>query len=204
MNLVLGAVSAVAAGALIASIAPTLATGTGMPAITAVYGRNDALQSYTFHMNIGMTMRHFPWLHFRMEGLGDYRRGDHYVVHLTKMPWFATKFQKVDLSMIDPTMWPNRYRYEQAGQDKDDTIFALHALQDPSLASAAVALNPTLGARWVDATYTDGTHIHMNLSSNDVDGFLLPVTLTASVDYPTMPLSANANFTDYSITSPLH
>jgi hypothetical protein len=204
MNLVLGAVSAVAAGALIASIAPTRATQTGTPAIAAVSARNDALQSYTFHMDIAMAMRHFPWLHFRMEGLGDYRRGDHYVVHLTKMPWFASKIQKIDLSMIDPAMWPNRYRYEQAGQDKGDTIFALHALQDQSLASATVALNPILGARWVDAIYADGTHIHMNVSSNDVDGFLLPVTLTASVDYPTMPLSANANFTDYSITAPLH
>jgi hypothetical protein len=42
----------------------------------------------------------------------------------------------------------------------------------------------------------------MNLSSNNVDGFLLPVTLTADVECPHMPLSADADFTDYSITAP--
>jgi hypothetical protein len=170
--------------------------------IAAAYDRNDALESYTFHMDIGMAMRHFPWLHFKMEGLGDYRRGDHYIVHLIKKPSFASKMQDIDLSVIDPSMWPNRYRYHETGQQDGDTLFALEEIKPGSLKAATVALNPVSGAHWVDITYADGMHIHMILSSDDIEGYLLPVTLTADVDYPNMPLSADATFNDYSIAAP--
>ncbi|MEO6834607.1 MAG: hypothetical protein ABI231_01695 [Candidatus Tumulicola sp.] len=203
MKLWLGAGVAIAAGALVTSIAPTRATTPDRaPVIAAAYGRNDALMSYTFQMDIAMAMRHFPWLHFRMQGLGDYRRGDRYVVHLTNAPPFASKVHDIDLSMIDPSMWPSHYRYEQIGIQDGDTLFALQGLQDASLKSATVALNPVSGAHWADATYSDGMHVHMIVSSNDVDGFLLPASLTAEVDYPHMPLSADASFTNYSITAP--
>jgi hypothetical protein len=203
MKLVSGAVLATAAGSLIAlfaSIAPTRATSDGAPIVAAASQRNDTIQSFTFHVNIAMAMRHFPWLHFRIEGLGDYVRGDHYLVRFTNGP-FVSKMHQIDLSLIDPSMWPGRYRYAEIGQRDDDTLFALQALNDPSLKSATVALNPLSGAHWVDVTYTEGTHIHMVVNSNEVDGFLLPVALTADVDYPHMPLSANAAFTDYSITA---
>ena len=175
------------------------------PVIAAAYGRNDALQSYTFQVSIEMAMRHFPWLHFKMEGVGDYLRGDHYLVHLTKKPGFASKMKDIDLSMIDPSMWPKRYRYEQAGVQDGDTLFALQSTQKPSsLQSATVALNPAFGAQWVDVTYSDGTHIHLNVTSNTIFGFLLPTSLTADVYYPHMsPLSADASFSNYAITDPV-
>jgi hypothetical protein len=186
---------------LFASSAPTGASDDGAPVIATASQRNDAITSFTFHVNVAMAMRHFPWLHFRMEGLGDYRRGDHYVVHLTNGP-FASKMHQIDLSMIDPGMWPGHYRYTEVAERDGDTLFALQAINDPSLKSATVALNPLSGAHWVDATYTQGTHIHMIVNSNDVDGFLLPVTLSADVDCPHMPLSADAAFTDYNISAP--
>jgi hypothetical protein len=203
MKLGSGAVLASAACSLIAlfvSIAPTRATSDGAPVIAA-FQRNDAIQSFTFRVNIAMAMRHFPWLHFHMKGYGDYRRGDHYLVHLESGP-FASKMHQIDLSMIDPSLWPGRYDYTELGQRDGDTLFSLQAIHDPSLKSATVSLNPLYGPHWVDVTYTQGTHIRMNLSSNNVDGFLLPVTLTADVDCPHMPLSADADFTDYSITAP--
>ncbi len=187
--------------ALLASSAPTRANDLGAPVIATAYERNDALAAFTFHANIAMVMRHFPWLHFRMGGLSDYRRGDHYVLHLTNRPPFASKMPDIDLSMIDPNMWPNRYRYTEITRRDGDTLFTLQAIGDSTLKSATVAVNPISGAHWVDATYAEGTHIHIVVSSNVVDGFLLPVSLTADVDCPHMPLSADAAFTDYTIPS---
>ena len=193
--------SAAVAGALllpIANAAPTRAMD-GATVIAAAYGRNDSLRNYTFQMDVAMVMRHFPWLHFHMKGDGIYERGSRYEVHFSSMPWFASKVShNVDLSMIDPSMWPKHYRYYEIAEQGGDTVFALQALTDNSLKAATVALNSTSGAHWVDANYSDGTHIHMNVNSNDLSGFLLPETLTATVDYPHMPLSADADFTQYS------
>ncbi len=207
MKLALVVATAASVGGLLAVLAnsaPTGASDTGAPVIGVASARNDALETFTFHVNIAMAMRHFPWLHFRMEGLGDYRRGDHYVVRLTKGPPFTTKLQEIDLSMIDPSLWPGRYRYTELPQRDGDSLFALQALRDPSLKAATVAVNPLSGPHWVDVTYTQGMHIHMVVNSSDVNGFLLPASLTADVDYPHMPLSANAAFTDYAIAAPTH
>lgn len=201
MNLL---VRAAAVGALLFSIAhPAPARADDSASVIAeAYGRNESLQSYTFQMDVAMAMRHFPWLHFHLKGDGIYERGIRYEVHFTGMPGFASHMpQNVDLSMIDPNMWPNRYLYYEIAQQEGDTIFALQALGDEarSVKAATVALNPISGARWVDANYSDGTHIHMDVSSNYLNGFLLPETLTANVDYPHMPLSANVDFTQYQL-----
>jgi hypothetical protein len=195
------AASAGASVALLASSAPTRANDIGAPVIAAAYERNDTLEAFTFHANIAMAMRHFPWLHFRMEGVGDYRRGDHYVLHVTNGPPFASKIPDIDLSMIDPSMWAARFKYTEVARRDGDTLFALQAIGDSTLKSATVAINPISGAHWVDATYSDGMHIHMVVSSNVVNGFLLPVSLNADVDRPHMPLSADAAFSDYAIPS---
>lgn len=143
-----------------------------------------------------MAMHHFPWLHFRLIGDGLYQRGDRYIVHFTQMPRFASQIHDIDLSMLDPSLWPKNYRYAAAGSEDAGTIFNLKALHDPMLAKAQVALNER-GADWVDATYTDGMHIHMNVSSADAGGYLLPSTLDVTIDYPHMPLSATATFGGY-------
>lgn len=208
MNIWVSAAVAAATGTLMVSGSSSAAAPPGpsesAAVIAAAYGRNDALQAYTFALNIDMAMRTFPWLHFKMEGVGDYRRGDHYVVHITKEPSFASKMHQIDLSMIDPTMWPSHYRYWQVGEKNGDTVFLLEGLKKQSiLKSATVALSPITGAHWVDATYTDGMHVHMNITSNQIFGFLLPTQLNADVNYPHMfPLSADASFSNYNITEP--
>ena len=206
MKLLVKAVAAGFGGGLLMVItmnAPTGATNVAAPILAASAQRNDAIASFTFHADIAMRMQHFPWLHFHMQGYGDYQRGDHYVVHLTG-GMFASKVHQIDLSMIDPALWPGRYRHTIIAQRDGDTLFSLQAIQDPSLQSATVALSPIYGPQWVDATYSQGMHIHMVVSSNNVDGFLLPVALTADVDYPHMPLVADADFTDYSINAMAH
>lgn len=208
MNIWVGAAVAAATGTLMIP-GPSSATATprqagNAPVIAAVSARNDGLESYTFALNIDMAMRTFPWLHFKMEGVGDYRRGERYVVHITQKPSFASKMREIDLSMIDPTMWPRHFRYWRTGEKNGDTIFLLEGLKKQSpLKSANVALNPVTGAHWVDATYSDGMHVHMNVTSNQVFGFLLPTQLDANVEYPHMfPLRADASFSNYSITEP--
>lgn len=202
MYLAVVVVTALTSG-LVASLgsnAPAGIPSEGAAMIAAASTRNDGLQSFTFHANVAMAMRHFPWLHFHVYGTGDYRRGDHYVLQLSGGLPFASGLHTIDLSMIDPSMWPSRYRYQETAARGGDAIFALQALADPTLTAATAALNPLGTADWVDASYSDGTHIHMTVNSNDVQGFLLPATLTADVDRPHMPLSADATFSDYIIT----
>jgi hypothetical protein len=178
------------------------AVAAGAPARPVADIAQDAPATYTFHMGIQMAMRHFPWFHFHMEGTGDYTRGDRYVVHLTQTPALFSKLRDIDLSMIDPAMWPKRYRYARQSDTGGSTIYALSALDDPSLRGATVALAPDGSARWVDAHYSGGMHLHMSLTNNSVDGYVLPVSLTADVDYPHMPMSADAAFTDYAFPTP--
>jgi hypothetical protein len=149
-----------------------------------------------------MAMRHFPWLHFHLQGLGVYEPGVSYVVHFTKTPWFIPQARHdADLSMLDPLMWPGRYLYEEIGQQGDEKLFALHAINDPSLRNATVAVGPNGAARRIDATYSDGTHIETRVNLNNVDGFLLPATMTADIDEPHIALSANADFENYDFGS---
>lgn len=173
----------------------------GSVVIASAYGRNESLHAYTFALAVHMRMRHFPWLRFHMDGTGTYERGQKYVVHFTNAPRFAGNVRDIDLSIIDPSMWPGRYRYTEAGERDGDTLFALAAVDDASLKDATVALNPNTGAHWADVHYTDGTHIHMTVGSVDFRGFLLPVNLTADVDYSGMPLAADARFSDYSFSA---
>ncbi len=168
----------------------------GSGVIANIDAENANLPNYTFHADVAVAMHHFPWLHFHLAGDGLYQRGDRYGLHFTQMPRFASQIHDIDLSMLDPSLWPKDYRYVVAGSDGADTIFNLQALRDPTLAKAQVALNDQ-GADWVDATYTDGMHIHMNVSSSDAGGYLLPSKLGVTIDYPHMPLSANATFSSY-------
>jgi hypothetical protein len=159
---------------------------------------SEAPPSYRFHLNVMMAMRHFPWLHFRMEGVGEYVPRQSYIVHFTQVPrFFAKDHHDIDLSMLDPAMWPKHFLAEQTGQHDGETTFALHPIDDTSLRSATVSLGPLLHARRVDATYNDGTHITMSVNNATIDGFLLPVALSAEIDEPHLALSCNADFKDY-------
>lgn len=153
---------------------------------------------YTFQIDVGMAMRHFPWLHFHVEGNGSYEPGQSYAVHFDKLPWFVPQQQHdTDLSMLDPIMWPQRFTYQQIGERDGNTLYMLHSLSDATLKGATVTIGPRGHARRVDATYTDGTKIGMTVSSSEIGGFLLPATLNADIDEPHMALSANADFKNY-------
>ncbi len=166
--------------------------------LLAALNLTATVPSYTFHMQVAMAMRHFPWLHFHMDGEGEYIPSQSYVVHFDHVPWFfPKKHNDVDLSMLDPAMWPQRYAYAPAGHSGDLTLYDLHALNDPSLRDATVALGPRGGARSVEVHYNDGTTIDMQVHCDEVDGFFLPENLSADIDEPHMALSAHASFDDY-------
>jgi hypothetical protein len=164
--------------------------------IAAVDARNSSLPNFTFHADVAVRMHHFPWLRFHLTGDGTYKKGDRYWVHFTQMPFFAKQVHDIDLSMLDPTLWPKNYTYDAAGIDGADAIFDLQALHDPNLDKAQVALNGQ-GADWVDATYKDGMHIHMTVIPGQAGAYLLPTKMDVSIDYPHMPLSASADFSGY-------
>jgi hypothetical protein len=186
----------VLAAFLLLAVAPQSPPGDS-PVIAAAYSRNDSLESYTFEVDVAMAMRHFPWLHFHIQGDGVYERGRRYVVHFTKMPFFAPQPRDVDLSMLDPAMWPSTYTVDAAHEDGNDAVFTLHAIKDDSLEAAIVTMSPLDGTERVDATYRDGTHIAMSVASNDSRGYLLPSKISAQIDYGRTPLSADADFSHY-------
>jgi hypothetical protein len=171
-------------------------------AIPAIAGTREPPPNYTFKLDVAMAMRHFPWLHFHMEGVGAYEPGVSYAVHFTSLPWFVpTSQHEFDLSMIDPLMWPKRYVYQQTGQQGGNTTFELHAIDDPGLRGATVTLGPGGLARQVLAGYSDGTTINMQVSNSNVNGFFLPVAMKANINEPHLALSANADFKDYAFNS---
>jgi hypothetical protein len=171
-------------------------------AMPAVAGTREAPPNYTFKVDVAMAMRHFPWLHFHVQGVGVYETGVSYIVHFTTLPWFVPKSRHdADLSMIDPLMWPKRYLFSQTGEQNGDTIFELHAIDDAGLRNATVAIGPGGLARHIEATYSDGTTIDTQVSNSNVDGFLLPVSMKADINEPHMALSASADFKDYDFNS---
>ena len=176
----------------------------GILVISTPLGASEAVATappYTFHMDVAMTMRHFPWLHFKMQGTGSYEPGQSYAVHFTTLPWFVPKQQSdIDLSVLDPTLWPRHFTFQPTGQTNGETSFDLRPIDDPSLEDARVTVGPRGRTRHVAITYKDGTHITMDVSVSEFDGFLLPATLTADIDKPHMPLSASAAFKDYEFT----
>jgi hypothetical protein len=189
---------AVALIAFLYAVPAAACDGNSAPSGAAAFEHDQSLPSFTFNLDVAMAMRHFPWLHFHMLGVGKYQPGKAYSVHFTDLPWFAPRPQHdADLSMIDPAMWPTRFTYEQAGQENGNTLYRLHSIDDPSLTNAVVGLGPKWCAREVEATYNDGTHIKMEINFGMVDGFLLPATLSAEIDEPHLALSANGQFKNY-------
>lgn len=202
MHVPKGAVAGGASVVLLALASPI--AGRTAPASLPLADEGAPPPSYTFRLDVGMAMRHFPWLHFHLEGDGVYDPGETYKVHFTTIPWFAPRKQHdADLSMLDPLMWPKHYTYQEIGEANGNRLFELHSLDDPTLSSATVAIGPRGKARQVDASYTDGTHIEMHVSSSDVDGFFLPQNVTADIDEPHLALSATGDFKDYTFASPL-
>jgi hypothetical protein len=196
--------SAVVGGATLAILALALAMRASAAPSSAGSPFDTSVEppSYTFEVDVAMAMRHFPWLHFHMQGDGAYEPGQSYLVHFTSLPWFVPRQQHdADLSMLDPLMWPKRFTYERVGEHDGQTLFALHSINDASLKDATVTLGPLGHARRVDANYSDGTHIDMTVNSSEVGGFLLPATLKADIDEPHLALSANADFKNYAFTS---
>lgn len=166
--------------------------------LLAALNLTATVPSYTFHMQVAMAMRHFPWLHFHMDGEGEYLPSESYVVHFDHVPWFfPKKHNDVDLSMLDPVMWPQRFSYVEIGKAGNLTMYELHSFNDANMRDATVALGPKGGARSVEVHYADGTTIDMHVHCNDVDGFFLPENLSADIDEPHMALSAQASFNDY-------
>lgn len=189
------AIGGVAALALF--VPASVAAGDGALVIAQAYAHNLSMSSYTFQMNAEMRMHHFPWLRFRIQGVGSFTRDGRYVVHFTQVPWFAARQKDLDLSLIDPEMWPSRYTYQVTGTKGEAVVFTLHALKDPTLKQAIATVNPITGTTLVLASYTDGTQITMHVACSEADGYLVPNHIDADIDAPAMPLSASAAFTDY-------
>jgi hypothetical protein len=165
--------------------------------------RNPLLTAYTFHMRVAMAMRHFPWLHFHIDGNGQYVRGENYVVRFTSMPFFARGMKQIDLSPLDPSIWPKQYTIAASDQRDGMTTFTLYPRkqdpQDPNpLVEALVTLDSHYSTREVDLRYRNG-EIRMNLTLADIQGFRLPASGIVGVDMPGQTLSAQALFTDYTI-----
>lgn len=174
------------------------------PAELACAHRNPSLVQYTFNMNVAMRMRHFPWLRFSIAGTGQYVRGRSHIVRFTSMPFFAKGFHKVDLSPVDPCMWPSSYVVRLAEKSDGMTTFLLRPRQvDPKdknpMVEAFVTLDQAYSTRKVVMYYTHG-NIQLALTPAAVGEYRLPTSADVSIDMPGQTLSAHADLTHYVIT----
>ncbi len=174
------------------------------PVLVAVRNRNPSLKAYTFRVSVAMRMQTFPWLRFHLDGNGDYVRAQRYVIEFTNTPFFARNLQSIDLSALDPTMWPQRFVVSVEGQKNGMTTFLVRSRKvnpaDPNpLVAADVTLDADDATRNVDLHYRSG-EIQMNLTPAQVQGYHLPISFDVNVRMPGQTLSAHAAFTDYTIT----
>ncbi|MBV8637864.1 MAG: hypothetical protein JO322_07235 [Candidatus Eremiobacteraeota bacterium] len=174
------------------------------PALVAARNRNPSLKAYTFHADVAMQMQTFPWLRFHLDGNGDYVRGKRYVIEFTRTPFFARNIKSIDLSALDPTLWPERFFVSVENRNDGMTTFLLRARNvdqsDPNpLVVADVTLDADEATRDVDLHYKSG-EIQMHLTPGETQGYHLPVTFDVMVRMPGQTLNAHAAFTDYAIT----
>lgn len=174
------------------------------PSELACARRNPSLVQYTFDMNVAMRMRHFPWLRFGIAGNGQYVRGRAHIVRFTSMPFFAKGFHKIDLSPLDPCMWPRLYDVSVAGTQGGMTTFLLRPRHvDPQdknpLVKALVTLGPAYSTRKVALYYAHGD-IQLALTPAAVGEYRLPATADVDIDMPGQALSAHADLTNYVVT----
>lgn len=151
-----------------------------------------------------MQMTTFPWLRFHLHGTGDYQRGRRYDIQFDRTPFFARNVKSIDLSALDPTMWPHRFIVNVENQNDGMTTFLLRARKidptDPNpLVAADVTLDPNEATRNVDLHYKSG-EIQMNLTPGDMQGYQLPMSFDVMVRLPGQTMNAHAAFSNYTIT----
>ncbi len=179
-----------------AAIAPT-------SIFAAACNRNAGLNAYTFQMTVAMAMRHFPWLHFHINGSGQYVRGQLYDVNFEHMPFFATAFRTIDLSPLDPSMWQKQYAVRLVGQHQGSTTFSLRPKTSDRrdanpLVQAIVTLDSRYATRTVAMQYAHGT-ITLTIHPSQTQGYRLPAGGDVNIDMPGEALTAHAMFTQYTI-----
>ncbi|HEY8314618.1 MAG TPA: hypothetical protein VIG51_10685 [Candidatus Baltobacteraceae bacterium] len=190
-------------GAFCAMCVPAAGDAAG-PIIAQAYARNGPLTAYSFHLNVAMAMRHFPWLHFHMRGDGRYDRNGRYQVHFTHMPFFAKSFDTLDLSLFSPSLWSEHYVVTRVSKCDTSAVFDL---QDRAggkggknaLSKAVATVDARTGLRELDMHYANGGEIKIDLTTSDSSGYLLPTVADAQIDMPGMALSAQAGFTNYTV-----
>lgn len=176
------------------------------PSELACADLNPSLTEYTFDMDVAMSMRHFPWLRFHLDGSGRYVRGESEAVDFTRVPFFARGFSQIDLSPLDPCMWPHLYTVRALGAGDGTIAFSLRPKKvDPNdqnpLVEAVVTLDSAYDTREVVLHYENGS-ITLALTPASILGYRLPASGEADIDMPGRSLTARADFTNYAIVNP--
>ncbi|HYL27215.1 MAG TPA: hypothetical protein VEW74_05220 [Candidatus Nitrosotalea sp.] len=190
--------------ALVAIVGFTGANPRTDPVAAACAQRNPSLDQYTFDMNVALRMRHLPWLGFRMTGTGEYVRGRTHVVRFDRMPFGAAAHQ-VDLSPLDPCMWPKSYVAVPLASRDGMATFDLHPRTvDPQdknpLVDALVSLDAGDSTRRVLLSYAHGS-IALALTPQSIGAYRLPSSADVDINMPGESLSGHADLTNYSIAS---
>lgn len=191
-----------AAGAAAVLAWSCLPCGAGeAPSTVGPYAQNATLHAYTFNVHSALAMRTFPWLRFALDGAGRYERGHSYVVNFTRVPAFAAGFQRVDLSALDPAMWPAHYSISSGERSGDAMVFTLHEVRPSSLVRALVTVGDNDGVRLVVMQYEHGGEIRLNVTSQRIDGYLLPVATSGEIRMARMAIAEHTEFSGYAISA---
>jgi len=162
--------------------------------------RTSAVRSYTFDIHVDFALRTFPYLHFRLNGTGEYQRPDLYSVRFHDVPWFGKGFENVKMDPLEPVTWPATYDVVSLAQDGNRSIVEMKDRIHGHVRGVHAELDPD-GLRQVQWSYDDGGVITVNVNPVEVDGYPVPQTEDADIQVPGYHVVAHAHFDSYKLTT---
>ncbi len=188
-----------AAVLLLGSAAPTESAGAD-GVIAAMTARNAGMRGYTFDISLRVALLTFPWIHFRMNGHGEYQRNGTHTLHFDRVPWFGHGFETINLEALDPASWPATYTITLAEQHEGTSVLSMHDRVKSSLIEARATIDET-GVRDLLCTYDYGGRVDVAIVPVSISGYFLPGTEDADIVMPHYHARAHAEFSNYHVTT---
>ena len=199
---VLGAISIVAAAATPFATARAAAELSPQQVIANVVERNPELGTFQAHVDVRLHTG-IPFLNPVLEGTTYYKRPDRYEVVFTKVPAYASGFQKLYSDIGDPAGWDKRFVISVAGERSfaghNDVVLRLVQRVRGMIEHEEVLVDPQ---RWaVDQMsyhYYNGGAITLDQTFRSEGGFSVLSDQHADIALPHVPHAVgNAHYSEY-------
>jgi hypothetical protein len=162
--------------------------------------RTSAVRSYTFALHADFALLTFPYIRFRLDGTGSYRRPNLYSIHFRNVPWFGKGFENIKMDPLEPVTWPATYEVVSVAHDGDRSILEMKDRTDGNVKGVHAELDGD-GLRQVRWSYVNGGVIRVEINPVEVDGYPVPLSEEADIQVPGYHVVAHAQFDKYKLTT---